>query len=152
MDHAVEADVDLAFPFLRAGVEESARLDIAGVVHQHVDPAEIADNRLGHGPDRLEVGDIRLVGLGLSPVLDNLADHAAGGVCRPVVVHGHGRALRGEGQRGLAADVPGAAGDQGNLAFQIKIHLRVLPRVVRPCRSGRIRRKSRSGVIGNSLI
>ena len=62
MDVALDVDVEAAVERILAHQQQIGVVDYTGVVHQHVEPAEILDDLAEHGLDLSEIGGVRLVG------------------------------------------------------------------------------------------
>ena len=84
-----------------------------GVVDQDVDAAQLGDNPLRHGVDRLPVGDIDLDGEGATACRDDLRHHLVELVLRPAS-DGHSGAGRGQGRTDPRAEAATATGDDGD--------------------------------------
>ena len=101
--------------FLEGGLLERFRNRRAGIVHEHVEPAESRDRLFDRGLDRFDVGSVRLDRDGLSALELNRFDHGGSrfGVLR--IRDGHARSIRCQTLRDRPADAPGTAGNERHL-------------------------------------
>ena len=128
VEGAVKMHLDHGVPFLGRHVVEHAVAQDAGVVHHHVDAAEIVDRVLHDLLRVLPLGDA--VGVGHRPALavrlGDLGHHllrradilALTGHRRADVVDHHLGAVRRQADRGRAADAAPRAGNDGDLAVE----------------------------------
>ncbi|MNT09632.1 hypothetical protein D3C72_1444220 [compost metagenome] len=91
----------------------------AGVVHQHVDAAELRRGFLHAGADRGGVAHVGLQREGRAAGGADGVDHAGRRIGRAVVVHGHAHAARGERDGHRGADARAGAGDEGGLVLEV---------------------------------
>src|SRR5215470_16617959 len=87
VEDAVEVDVHLATPFVRRRLEEQLGLDVARVVDDHVEPAEVSDDAIDHPAHRRIVSDVALVGHPAAALPRDLADERISVCFRVQVVH-----------------------------------------------------------------
>jgi hypothetical protein len=112
---AGQVDGDDAFEFLRRLLEERRLLADAGAVDENIDAAEGLMRGRHHGLDARRVGDVDGDRLPASAGGCDLVGDG-GGVTD--VGGDDGRSLGGKPQRHGAAEAAGAAGDDGDLAFE----------------------------------
>ena len=91
----------------------------AGIVHQHVQAAEQPQRLLGEPLDLLHVGEVGVIGFGLSAGLADLVHGGAGALAAAGVVQDDCGALAGELQRHPAANPRSRPGYQHSLAAHV---------------------------------
>ncbi len=143
VEDAIEVDVHLALPLFGLRLEKQLRLDVARVVDDDVEAAQLGDDPVDHPAHGGVVGHVGLIGHRAAAQLRDRRHEGIRVGLRVHVVDGDGRAFASQGQADLAADVPPAPGDQRDLTGEPEIH-RFAPWA--PSRS----RKSRSGLTGSS--
>src|SRR5579859_1718465 len=134
VERALDVDVDHRVPFLGVGLGHGADGHDAGIVEEHVELAEVNDDRVHHRLDLRLVGYVEQIGLGLAALRGDFGDDGVELVLAPRGDR-HLRALGGEMARCLGADAGAATGDEDDLildAFAHDIFLR--------CRDGSGRR------------
>src|SRR5207302_924157 len=102
-ERALEVDLDDRVPLGLGHVHEHAVTEDAGVVHQHVEAAELRDRLLDHLLRAGEVADVTRVRNRLAARLADLVDDL--------------RAMRGEHERILSSDASARPGDDHHAAF-----------------------------------
>ena len=118
-ERRLEVDGDGAVEFGLGEIVEPAPQGDAGIVDQHVGPAQLARDALQHGRDGGAVGDIGAHGRRPPAELaDRLRDGVGFRRARRVV-HGHVGAGFSESERNSPADAARAAGDQGDAAGEV---------------------------------
>ena len=131
---ALQVDADHRVPLVLAGGEHHAVAEEAGVVDQHVEPAERVDRGV-HEPARaVPVGDVVGVGDGVAAGGHDLVDEelrgalvGAGAVARDAeIVHDDPGTFTRERQRVLAADAARGAGDDDDPAVADSGHVTLL--------------------------
>ena len=118
VERRLQVHVDDHVPLLLAHAHHQSVARDAGIVDQHVDPAEILDDLGYHGGRVLEIGRVRRVSLSLNAeglqllfgVLKVLVDFQIG-------ENDRGAFLR-ETQRDRLADAAGGSGYDGDFSFK----------------------------------
>ena len=118
VERRLQVYVDDHVPLLLAHAHHQSVARDAGIVDQHVDPAEILDDLGYHGGRGLEIGRVRRVSLSLNAeglqllfgVLKVLVDFQIG-------ENDRGAFLR-ETQRDRLADAAGGSGYDGDFSFK----------------------------------
>ena len=105
VEDAVEVDVHLAPPLLGLRLEKQLRLDVARVVDDDVETAQLGDDAVDHPAHGGVVGHVGLIGHRATAQLRDLRHERIGVGLRVHVVDGDGGAFASQGQRDLAADV-----------------------------------------------
>ncbi len=90
----------------------------AGVVEQHVEPAEVLDGRVDHGPHLVLGGDVGGERLGPAARGGDLVGHRVGAVVVAVDAHDGGSLARHESGR-VGPDATGRTGDDGHLPLEL---------------------------------
>jgi hypothetical protein len=92
---------------------------VTHVVDRDVEPPERGEGRVGHGPDRVPAGDVRLDQGGLAAGLLDPLGGLLGALPRALVVHHHPRAFLGRAHRDLGAEPGPGPGDQDGAALEL---------------------------------
>ncbi len=111
--------VELAAEFFGGGLFDRHVFVDAGIVHQHVEPAE---RFFGFIEQALDIGGLNDVAFHrdrLAAFCGDLGDNAFGVGLAGGIVHHHGGAGRAQGLGDSRADTLRRAGDDRHLAFQI---------------------------------
>ncbi len=129
-----EVDRDLAVDQHVVALGDARQLHDAGIVDQHVDPAERRLRRVEHAGDRRRVADIRLGRDGAAAGRLDLAHQCLGFRRAARIIDDDGEAIRRQPLGDRGTDAPRGAGDDRYLV-RISVHC-LSPVAVPPVLSG----------------
>jgi hypothetical protein len=113
-EYAADVDVDHAVHLLQRGFLERFRNRRAGIVHQHIQPAEGRDGLFDRTLDGFGVGSVGLDRNSLSASEFNCFDHGGSRAFVLRVGEGHARSIGSQTFCNRCADTSGTAGNESH--------------------------------------